>query len=281
MKFLLIFPIVFAAFFAAATAQQPQSSRAFEVASIRSGAPATAEMIAIRMNADRSMIHYVNVSLRDLIRVAYGVKNFQISGPDWIGNRFDIEAKYPAGATEDQVPEMLQSLLRDRFKLQLHRDTKELAVYALVVDKNGPKLKAAQTKTPDDPDEPTRRPGTPVRGNLQFLMGPSGVHVIGPAVTLSALSEALSHFTNKPIVDQTGIQGQYDFDLTFVPENMLRMAKGPGGPRQGPDGTGDAQSEPRISIFDAMRRYGLKLESRKAPLTLLVVDHIEKKPTEN
>src|SRR5260370_6764197 len=116
MKPLSILPIVLAASFAAATAQQPQSSVSFEVASIRPGAPATAEMIAIRMNADRSMIHYVNVSLRDCIRVAYGVKEFQISGPDWIRNRFDIEAKYPTGATKDQVPEMLQSLLRNRFK---------------------------------------------------------------------------------------------------------------------------------------------------------------------
>jgi len=237
-------------------------------------------MIPIKMKADRSMIHYVNVSLRDLIRVAYGVRDFQINGPDWIRTRFDIEAKYPTGATEDQVPEMLQSLLRDRFKLQLHHDTKERVVYALVVGKNGPKLKAAEAQTSDYSDGP-HRPGAPVRGYLQFLMGPSGVHVMGPAVTLSTLSETLSHFVDKPIVDQTGIQGQYDIDLTFVPENMLRMARGPGGRTQGPDGGADTHSEPRTTIFDAVQQYGLRLESRKAPLMLLIVDHIEKKPTEN
>jgi uncharacterized protein (TIGR03435 family) len=282
MKLLSILPIVLAASFAAATAQQPQSSVSFEVASIRPGAPATAEMIAIRMNADRSMIHYVNVSLRDCIRVAYGVKEFQVSGPDWIRTRFDIEAKYPDGATKDQVPEMLQSLLRDRFKLQLHRETKEQAVYALVVGKNGPKLKATTVQASDYPDSPSRRPGTPVHGGIQMLGGPSGMHLTGPAVTLSTLSETLSGFTDKPIVDQTGLQEEYDIDLTFFPENMmLRMAGGPGGPRQGPDGGPDAHSEPRVTIFDAVQQYGLKLESRKAPLTMLIVDHLEKTPTEN
>jgi uncharacterized protein (TIGR03435 family) len=280
MKLLSILPIVLVASFAAATAQQPQSSRSFEVASIRPGAPATAEMIPIRMKADRSMIYYVNASLRDCIRVAYGVKAFQISGPAWIGTRFDIEAKYPAGATEDQVPEMLRSLLRDRFKLQLHRETKEHAVYALVVGKNGPKLKATEVKTSDYPDSPSRLPGTPVRGDVQILGSPSGMHLTGPAMTLSKLSETLSGFTDKPVVDQTGLQGEYDIDLVFVPENMQLMRGGPGGPRQGLDG-GDTHSEPRVTIFDALQQYGLKLESRKAPLTTLIVDHLEKTPTEN
>ena len=297
MKLLSILPIVLAASFGAATAQQPQGGRSFEVASIRPGASATAEMIAIRMNADRSMIHYVNVSVRDLIRVAYGVKEFQVSGPESIRNRFDIEAKYPEGATRDQVPEMLQSLLRDRFKLELHRETKEQPVYALVVGKNGPKLKATTIPPSDYPDSPNRRPGTPVRGDIQMLGGPSGLHLTGPAVTMSRLSETLSGFTDKPVVDQTGLSGEYDIDLTFFPENMmLRMGGGPGGPggpggaggaggaggpRQGPDGGADTHSEPRVTIFDALQQYGLRLESRKAPLTQLIVDHIEKTPTEN
>jgi uncharacterized protein (TIGR03435 family) len=238
-------------------------------------------MIPIRMNAYRSRIHYVNVSLRDCIRVAYGVKEFQISGPGWMGNRFDIEAKYPAGATEDQVPEMLQSLLRDRFKLQLHRDMKEHAIYALVVGKNGPKLKVTEVKASDYPDSPNRRPGTPVRGDIQIMGSPSGMHLTGPAVTLSTFSDMLSGFTDKPVVDQTGLQGRYDIDLVFVPENMQLMRGGPGGPRQGPDGGADTHSEPRVTIFDAVQQYGLKLESRKAPLTMLIVDHLEKTPTEN
>jgi uncharacterized protein (TIGR03435 family) len=282
MERLSVIFIALALSFATASAQQPQSSRSFDVASIRPGASATAEMIAVTMNADRSMIHYINVSLRDLIRVAYGVKEFQISGPDWIRSRFDIEAKYPEGATKDEVPEMLRSLLRDRFKLQLHRETKEQAVYALVVGKNGPKLKATTLQATDLPDSANRRPGTPIHGGMQMLAGPSGMHLTGLAVTISTLSETLSRFTDKAIVDQTGLRGEYDIDLTFFPENMmLRMGGGPGGPRQGAEGAPDASSEPRVTIFEAVQQYGLKLEARKAPLTMLIVDHIEKTPTEN
>lgn len=241
-----------------------------------------AEMIAIRMDVDRAMIHYVNVSLRDLIRMAYRVKEFQVSGPEWIHNRFNIEAKFPDGATRDQVPEMLQSLLRDRFKLQLHHETKEQAVYALVVGKNGAKLQATKVQASDYPDSPNRRPGTPVRGDIQMLGSQAGMHLTGPAVALSRLCETLSVFTDKPVVDQTGLQGEYDIDLTFVPDNMmLRMGGGADGPRQGPDGGENAHSEPRVSIFDAVQQYGLRLETRKAPVTLLVVDHLEKTPTEN
>lgn len=278
MKFLSALPLTLIVSFAAATAQQPQSNLSFEVASIRPGADRDAEMIAIRMNTERSMIHYVNVSLRDMIRVAYHVKEFQVTGPDWIRDRFNIEAKYPAGATEDQVPEMLQSLLRDRFKLQFHSETKEHAVFALVVGKSGPKLKPSQVKATDFPDSANRKPGTPVRGDLQIMGSPTGMRLRGPAITLSRLCETLSMFVDHPVVDQTGLQERYDIDLTFMPENM-RMRGGPGGPGQGADGGTEAQ--PRITLFEAVQDLGLKLEPRKAPLQMLIVDHIEKAPTEN
>lgn len=281
MRLLSIVPVLLAASFAAASAQQPQSSLSFEVASIRPGAAADAEMIPIRMNAERSRIHYVNVSIRDCIRVAYGVKEFQISGPDSIRNRFNIEAKYPAGATKEQVPEMLRSLLRDRFKLQLHREMKERAAYALVVSKNGPKLKPTQIKPSEYPDSPNRRPGTPVRGDIQIMGSPSGIRLTGPAVTLSKLCETLSAFADKPVVDQTGLHGEYDIDFAFLPENIQLMRKKPGSPGPGPDRGMDTQSEPLPTLFEAVQDDGLKLESRKAPVAMLVVDHIEKTPTEN
>lgn len=278
MKFLSVFPVVFAASFSVATAQQPQSNLSFEVASIRPGVAPDAEMIAIRMSAESSRIHYVNVSLRDLIRVAYRVMPFQVSGPDWLGNRFNIEARYPAGATDDQVPEMLQSLLRDRFKLQLHNESKEHAVFALVVGKNGPKLKPSEVKATDYPDSPNRKPGTPVRGDIQIMGSPTGMHLKGPAITLSRLCETLSMFVDQPVVDQTGLKERYDIDLTFMPDN-IRMRGGPGGPGQGADGGAEAQ--PRVTLFEAVQDFGLKLEPRKAPLQMLIVDHIEKAPTEN
>ncbi len=273
MRFLPLLFVMITTSCLSAAAQQPETSRSFEVASIRPGAAAEAEMIPIRMRVERSRIHYVNASLRDCIRVAYGVKQFQISGPEWLGARFNIEARYPAGATDKQVPEMLQSLLKERFHLQVHREMKEHAVYALVVGKRGAKLKPTELKTTDYPDSPSRRPGTPVYGDLQMMGSPAGMHLTGPAVTLKTLSETLTVFTDEPVVDQTGLQGRFDIDLVFTPEGRLRM-------RSGPEGTG-TPPEPRGTVFDAVQEIGLRLESRKAPMPILVVDHGETTPTEN
>jgi uncharacterized protein (TIGR03435 family) len=281
MKRLFIFFVSIMALLRSCPAQQPKGGLSFDVASIRSGASADAEMIPIRMNAERSRIHYVNVSLRDCIRVAFGVKDFQISGPVWMGERFNIDATYPAGATEKQVPEMLQSLLRDRFRLELHREMKEHAVLALVIEKRGPKLKETQAKEADFPDGAMRRPGTPVFGAIQIMGSPSGMHLTGPGVTMRALSETLSIFTDKPVVDQTGLQGRYDIDLIFAQENTRFAPRGPDGPRPGGDGGADIQAEPRASLFAALQECGLRLESRKVPLLTLVLDHLEKMPTDN
>lgn len=264
----------------ASTAQQPEKGLSFEVASIRPGAAPDAEMIPIRMKVERSRIHYVNASLRDCIRVAYGVKDFQILGPAWLSSRFNIEARFPEDATEDQVPEMLQSLLKERFHLQIHRETREHAVYALVLAKHGPNLKPTQLKATDLPDSPTRRPGTPVYGDLQLLGSTAGMHITGPAIDMRTLSETLSVFTPEPVVDQTDLKGRYDIDLTFMPEGRLRMHGGPGTQGRGLDGADNA-SEAHGSVFEAVQELGLKLESRRAPLPLLVVDRLEKTPTEN
>lgn len=296
----------------AAIAQQPPSALSFEVASIKPAEPQQMGRMRVGMNADRGMIRYTNVSLLDCIRIAYGVKEFQISGPDWLGSqRFDIQAKYPTGATEDQVPEMLQSLLANRFKLQVHRDTREHAVYALVAGKNGPKLKPAEIETHDEPisdakPNPGENPppnaqggdgekggkatdgpgsGGPPRGAIMMMIDPTGMHLKAPAATLGTISDTLSRFTDRPVVDQTGIEGRYDFDLVFTPQNMRGLPGGAEGPKQipaggGPDGA-ETRSEPGPSIFDAVEQYGLKLDPRKASLIQIVVDHIEKMPTEN
>jgi uncharacterized protein (TIGR03435 family) len=129
-----------------ALGQQASPKLTFEVASIKPAQPMTMGRMMIGMNADAGMLRYTNVSLKDCIRHAYQVKEFQIEGPDWLDStRFDIMAKLPEGASKDQIPEMLQAMLIDRFKLAVHRDTKEHAIYALVAGKGGPKLKPAET----------------------------------------------------------------------------------------------------------------------------------------
>jgi uncharacterized protein (TIGR03435 family) len=127
----------------------PAAGPAFEVASIKPAAPLNPGMLAsgqthLGMKIDGSRVDIRYISLGALIRMAYRVRTDQLSGPDWMNaERWDILAKLPEGASTSQVPEMLQALLAERFKLTLHRESVERGVYALVVGKNGPKLKEA------------------------------------------------------------------------------------------------------------------------------------------
>jgi uncharacterized protein (TIGR03435 family) len=237
----------------------------------------------VAMNSDAGMLRYINVSLKDCIRVAYRVKDFQVEGPDWLnGARFDIVAKLPAGASKDQIPDMLQDLLAERFKLAVHRGTKEHAIYALIVAKNGPKLKPAEATLPDQARKPTNigKGDAPPLGAMMMRFDPSGMHLRAPSATLSNFADMLSRFSERPVVDMTGIQGRYDFDLAFAPETMRGMPPPlpGGGERPGPDNN---TAEPAPSMSEAVQRYGLKLEPRKGPLEIITVDHIDRVPTEN
>jgi len=272
--------------------QQPSEKIEFEVASIKPAQPMPMGQMRIGMNADAGMLRYTNVSLKDCIRVAYRVKDFQVQGPDWIDSaRFDITAKLPDGSSQERIPEMLQALLADRFKLTLHRETKEHAIYALVAGKGGPKLKPADVPTGEAPTTNGPAPGgSPGRGGLprnamMMQVDGAGAHLKAPSATLSNLAEMISRFSERPVLDMTGIQGQYDFDLVFSPETVRSM-RGPGGGPMPPPGGGerpssDALAERAGSIYDSVQRYGLKLEPRKAPMEVLIVDHLEKTPTEN
>lgn len=279
------FAIVCAMLSSMGWSQQPEKL-SFEVASIKPADPSPMGQIRINMSTDAGMLRYTNVSLKDVIRTAYRVKDYQVEGPDFIGDtRFNITAKLPEGASETQVPEMLQTLLAERFKLTLHRDTKEHAIYALVADKGGPRLKPAEVPTGEAAPAPGRgaRGG---RGMMMMSMGPDGMHMKAASTTLAGLGEAISRFTDRPVVDMTGIQGQYDFDLAFSPESMRGMpgavmrGPGPGGPG-GEGHPADGASEAGGTVFDAVQKYGLKLEPRKASMEILIVDHMERSPTEN
>src|ERR1017187_5176313 len=147
---------LFACLTSALSAQVPAavpggSKLEFEVASVKAAAPMTGGFMRIGMRVDAGRMDYANVSLKDCIRTAYGLSDYQISGPDWLsGARFDIVAKLPEGATKDQVPEMLQALLAERFKIAVHHESKVHDTYALAVAKNGPKLTASAP--PEKPD---------------------------------------------------------------------------------------------------------------------------------
>ena len=186
-------------------------------------------------------------TLKDLIRIAWQVKEHQISGPSWIAvEKYEIAALMPAGADRAQAPEMLRTLLAQRFQLELHRETRKMPAYALVAAKGGPKLTA--------------------------VAGPEGRNVLAggihgrvrlKAASVATFADLLSQAADRPVLDATGLGGLYDFDLTFAPE--LNVAAAESGP----------------ALAQALQeQLGLKLEKRDIQVELLVVDRAGKVPVE-
>jgi uncharacterized protein (TIGR03435 family) len=293
----------------AAFAQTAAGPLAFEVASIKPAEPMTGGKLMVRMGGDPGRLNYSNVSLRDLIRSAYQVKDYQISGPDWLSTmRFDVVAKFPEGATRDQVPQMLQTLLAERFKLTLHREKKEMPAYALVVAKGGVKMKVAEVDPPagDGPlaGGPAALPeggikfgkdGKPIMagapGNSMVMMNGRG-HLAAKRANMQSISDLLARQLDRPVVDETSLKGDYDFDLNWTPEAgegggmMLGVrvpmpAGGEGGDPHGPSANdGNTEVKPPLTVA-VQQQLGLKLDPKKLPVELLVIEHMEKTPTEN
>jgi len=322
-----------------ALAQSSGDQLTFEVASIKPAAP----MVAGRMtfgsrggpgSADPGHLTYNNLSLKNLLVNAYGVKSYQVTGPAWLDSeRFDIVAKIPEGTTKDQVKIMLQNLLKERFKLEVHHETKELPMYALVVGKNGPKMKespedppapaAAVTGGPNDagapkppdpadiakamgkinvsPDGTIKLPAGvgPREGcMMMMMMSPSGpkTHMQCSKQTMPKLVDQLSMQMDKPVNDMTGLTAKYDFNLDFLPdENAMSKAMMPMGGASasvsftrettgGPGHDAPVQRE-EVSVpplpAALQEQLGLKLEQKKGPVDMIVVDKMEKVPTEN
>jgi uncharacterized protein (TIGR03435 family) len=252
-------------------AQAPATPPAFEVASVKPAPPPTPGMFKVQMGGDPGMVDYKNVSLKSLIARAYEMKEFQVSGPDWLDTeRFDVLAKTPPNTPGDRVPLMLQTLLAERFKLSGHRDQKVMPVYAMVVGKSGFKLKPLD----GDPE-----------GGVRMSFSPKGRTMSGPA-TMSALAGHLASMLDRPVVDMTEIKGSFNLDLEWVPDEregggIMAKMKGMAEAASG-DPHGDPNGPNGQSLFGALQeKLGLRLEGRKAPVDILVVDRMEKVPTEN
>ena len=196
---------------------------------------------------------------------AYGVKRYQISGPDWLAAACsNIIAKVPPGTSKEQVKPMLQNLLAERFALALHREKRALPVYTLVVAKNGPKMKVAQE---------TDSGGTwgAWNGNARWV-----THY----ETMQSLADFLSPRLDRPVLDRTGLTERYEFTLAWVAENIdMRVRTAP---VANTGGDGELAAEPVPTIFGAVQQQlGLKLERGTSPTVVLAIDHAEKTPTEN
>jgi uncharacterized protein (TIGR03435 family) len=255
----------------AAFAQQPAATRpAFEVASVKPAPPPSDNRMRVGMSGDAGRVNFSNVTLINMMTRAYNVKDKQISGPDWLkSERYDVVATLPTGAPRDQIPMMLQSLLEERFKLALHRETKVMPIYALVVGKSGPKLHPADAE-----------------GGLRVSMGPKGRKMTG-SVSMARLADTLSAFMDRPVLDMTELKGNFDIDLDWTPDGQTGgpgfFGPGGGGPPEGGGERREAKENADApSIFTAVQeKLGLRLEGRKSPVEILTVDHAERVPTEN
>jgi uncharacterized protein (TIGR03435 family) len=260
-------------------------AQSFEVASIKPAAPMQSGRIMIGMRGgpgteDPGQMTFTNSSIGDLIQSAYDVKSYQVTGPGWLQTeRFDVVARVPAGTTKADSRIMLQHLLADRFRLVLHRSTKEASVYALVVAKGGPKLKESTTEAVTEPGR--------VSGGMRMMIAPGArMRMDAQGTTIPKLVDALGMQVDRPIVDMTGLTGTYDVTLEFAPDPAILQAKmaSMGVPPPPPDGVGPtlADNGPLATIFTALpEQLGLRLEARKGPVELLVIDSVEKTPTDN
>jgi len=240
----------------AASFAQPAPRLAFEAASIKpSNAPRGPQGQMFEGEDVRTSpgnLTMENVTVASCLKWAYKIQDTQIAGPDWIRHdRFTIAAKAASPAVDSQLRAMLQTLLAERFKVALHRDSKTIAGYSLVVAKNGPKL------TPSSTD------GAPeMRGRLKW---------IATRYSMADLADFLADNTQSLVVDMTGLGGQFDFALDLGPYFSIDtpIRKDEAGPVLA------AAFQPALQA-----QLGLKLESKKIPVEVLVIDHVEK-PSEN
>jgi uncharacterized protein (TIGR03435 family) len=232
----------------------------FEVVSVK---PNKSASTSSHSNSDRGRLTASNQSLRGMIMQAYGMRDYQVEGPEWLrSERFDVAAKFPEALPADRekyaaaLQNMMRRMLEERFKLQVHRDEKIFPVYGLVVAKKGIRFK----EVPDTGSHNSNSDNT---------------HYEGRCISMAVFATFLSREVGQPVLDMTGLQGLYDLNLDWVRE---------------PRTTVDIKSEvpvaqdalPGTNIPTAIQdQLGLRLEGRKAPIEILIVDHIERVPTEN
>jgi uncharacterized protein (TIGR03435 family) len=262
-----MFKKVFVCFLLAASLARPAFSQStgpgpkFDIADVRvSDRQINVGVTGNAIRDGRYELH--NATMVDLIRIAYGVEAEKVmGGPSWLElDRFTVIAKAPSGTSLENARLMLRPLLTDRFKLAVHEDTRPLTAFAMTVAAGKPKMKEASGGAPPG-CQPAPPPQSPEPGAIPKQTG------ICRGMTMAAFAQllprAVGQYLPNPVVDQTGLQGAWDFEFSFTPRQLLAQA--------GNDG---------ISLFDALeKQLGLKLELKDMPTSALVVDSVERKPT--
>ncbi|HET9409334.1 MAG TPA: TIGR03435 family protein [Candidatus Sulfotelmatobacter sp.] len=306
-----------------AQSQAPSAAPlAFEVASIKPSGDVMADARAgkmphVGMKVDVQRVDIGYFTLMQLISYAYKVKQYQIAGPDWMKSaHWDIAATLPEGASKDQIPEMMQALLADRFKLVIHHDRKDMPVLAMEVGKNGVKMAPSppdppETKAADEKGTTTYDTGngkvqvkTSGRmgegGTTQISGGPAGnvkmsmnnglMHMESSKVTMESLSQQLTGLLGEPVIDQTGLKGSFVVAVDISMEDLQAIARSQGMmmPGAGTDaGSVNSSAVPSASdpsggsVYASIEKLGLKLTKQKLPVEMIVIDHLEKIPTDN
>lgn len=264
----------------------------FEVASVRPSPPINTpegQRIDVGLHIDNKAIHINALSMKSYIAWAYQVKNYQINGPDWLDSeRYDINATLPEGANSDQIGDMLRTLLEDRFGLKVHKTQKEFTAYVLQRGKKPLTLKPVEI-------QPTSGDGVMVGGSgsrdgIAVNLGRGASYTFannkleGKKLSMDTLVDTLAGFVDLPVVNRTNLDGYYDISLELTPEDYRTMMIRAGlnnGVTLPPQALKLLETASNASLFDAIDRVGLKMESRKEPLNVINVDQLSKNATEN
>jgi uncharacterized protein (TIGR03435 family) len=275
---------------------------AFEVASVKMSEPITPEMVnagrlQMGVTIDSKYVRINKLSLLELVALAFQVKGHEFTTLPWMAaQRYDIQAKLPEGATRGQVPAMLQALLVERLQLKYHREQQDRKVYALVVAKGGHKMKAAAPQeTPPPPSGPPGQirgglavaPGGAVTtvgsaGNSAITPGPNGgVHVESSRITMQGLVNTIARYVELPLLDMTDLKGEFEVALDVSAEDVRNAARSKGFAMKTTPAGEEAADPVGPSLRASIEKLGLRLEGRKLPVNVIVVDSAEKVPVEN
>jgi uncharacterized protein (TIGR03435 family) len=308
----------------AAFAQAPASKLVFDVASVRPSPPPDMQKMMANLQAGRkpesvhiegSRATFVYMSVKQLIAYAYKLRAYEVTGPDWmVTDRFDIVARMPDGTTKDDVPAMLQALLKERFHLTAHREAVDQPVLGLVAAKNGLKLQPATASAEVLDETAPLKPGESMldtvdgrvlkRSNgdgsttyvgawgnfsLKFDGQSLSMHMQSESIDMrgfAMMMTTLGGGEGRQVVDMTGLTGKYraaaEFSLMDLTSSLHDQGIDiPGGPPGGGPGGGATDPEGGATVSAALEKLGLKLEKSRAQVDRLVVDRVEKSPTEN
>ncbi|HYK17478.1 MAG TPA: TIGR03435 family protein [Bryobacteraceae bacterium] len=250
-----------------------QEKLEFEVVSVKPSAPSNGRGPKIGCHGgpgtdDPTLLVCQNLSLLGLVGSAYGVNSFQISTPQWMKEtQFDIRARVPPGTAKTQLGSMWENMLADRFKLGIHRETREIQSYVLALAKGGPKFKTKATSEDGNAAAADEAAVNDVGRRREGLVINRGLcHLYASEMTMARLAGLMVTQLRGPVRDVTGLDGKYEIDLHWAGDVFVDASQGEAGPR----------------LADALRdQLGLRLVSKKGPVEFIVVDHCERVPSDN